>query len=69
MINKAYDISKLSDCGRNKKSYKVWAYKIDGDVMRIVRVVRGVKTAKAENFLLSEFQTGLRLGSVVEAAQ
>lgn len=67
LINKEYTINKLSADGTVKTLYKIFAYKIDGDDIRCVKVINGKKTATSDNYRLKDFLTGLRLGSVAEA--
>lgn len=66
LINKEYAINKLSPDGTVKSLYKIFAYKIDGNDIRCVKVVNGVKTATSDNYRLKDFLTGIRLGSVSE---
>lgn len=51
--------------GVTKKVYTVFVYAVN-DAVRCVKVVNGKKTAKCENFSIKDFNSGIRLGSVVE---
>ena len=66
LINKEYSVNTLSADGRIKSSYRIFAYKIDSNDIRCVKVVNGKKTATSDNYRLKDFLTGLRLGSVSE---
>lgn len=64
MINQTYQVSKLNADGTEKKLFKVFAYKIEGDTIYTVKIINGKKSAKAMNYLVREFETSIRLGSV-----
>lgn len=67
LLNKEYDIVKTLANKSTKVMFTVGAYGVlRGSTIQTVRVVNGVKTAKAENFSIKEFETGIRLSSVVE---
>lgn len=65
IINKTFNILKRDEAGIAKKVYTVFVYTVN-DAVRCVKVVNGKKTAKCENFAINDFNSGLRLGSVVE---
>ena len=67
MLNKTYTITKRDEMGLAKKPYNVFVYAIN-DAVRCVRIERGVKTAKCENFSIKDFNSGIQLGSVVEVS-
>lgn len=67
LINKNYTVNTLSADGSVKSFYTIFAYKIDGNDIRCVKVVNGKKTATSDNYRLKDFLTCLRLGSVTEA--
>jgi hypothetical protein len=66
IINKTFKIQKRDEMGVAKKVYTVFVYAVN-DAVRCVKVVNGKKTAKCENFSINDFNSGIRLGSVVEA--
>ncbi len=65
MLNKEFEITKRDINGIAKKSHTVFVYAIN-DAVRCVKVVKGKKTAKCENYVIKDFESGIRLGSVVE---
>ena len=65
MINTTYNVYKTKADNSKKLVMVVFAYKVDGNTIRTVRVVDGKKTAKAENFTVNDFKNGIRLGSAV----
>ena len=66
LLNKEYKITKTLANGSKKTVMAVWAYGIVGNTIQTVKVVGGKKTAKAQNYTIKDFKTGLRLGAVVE---
>lgn len=65
IVNKTFNIQKRDEVGVAKKAYTVFVYAVN-DAVRCVKVVSGKKIAKCENFSIKDFNSGIRLGSVVE---